>query len=932
MTLPKYANREVESSVFPGRPSPLTGRMRYLWIVSFASFLFVSPGAAQSPGNQVPSTVLHQIAAEFQQGDIPEAERMVRAALEKAPRDPAALSLLGVILDAQQRYDDAESAYQQALAVAPGSPGILNNLGNHYLAQGKTGPARAAFLKVVAAEPRHPNANMQLAQLSVDARQGAAALQYLDRLPPENRALPSVEILRAQAMKLTGQDKAAASLLGEIERKGGNDPRVAFSLGVTYADWKRYGEAESAFTRALDADPTNYDILYNLGLAAQHAGHTTRALEVYRVALQQRPNDPDCLMNMASIYTQTGHADEAIVPLMQAHNAAPERPEILFALAQTSQDIGFYGDAAIAIDQYLKLKPHDDIARRERGYCLIRAAKFDLGMEDLHWYAQKHPKDPRGLYELAIGETLVARDKTLLHLNQALAIDPKFNAARYARAVLYYEDGRTDDSIADLKLVLSTEPNDAHSLDALGQDYTHLDRYAEAAEVLQKALKLAPKDPKILTHYSRVLARLGRTEEAEKVIADFRALGPEEGRRRPYGGLFEFLDLPPEQQFAKYMENLQRTITTRPDDPKLRVQLGKTLLRQGEPDQAIESFRVALKLTSDPELLAACGKALLDDGQYAASREFLEPAVAAHPAAADWRLDLAAAVFRSAGPEAGLRVLDATEAAQRNGDYFLLRAQMLDALNKPEEAAQALNHGFDAAPTRADLYFEGAMFLIKHKQYQRALHFLEQATRLHPDSPELLLTEAIAYGVVQQYEDSTRLLAQIESRWPEWSLPYEIHGISLETRVRSTQAQPLLETAISLGAHDANVYYYLASAISHARPDDLEGAQQSIQKALKLNPGDAFIQSLAGKIHYERKEYPAALENLNAALRLWPDMIEAHQSLAGVYRAMGEKEKSIAELKDILRIKQENPTADQAPPLPAADLLFTVQPPARPPG
>jgi tetratricopeptide (TPR) repeat protein len=189
----------------------------------------------------------------------------------------------------------------------------------------------------------------------------------------------------------------------------------------------------------------------------------------------------------------------------------------------------------------------------------------------------------------------------------------------------------------------------------------------------------------------------------------------------------------------------------------------------------------------------------------------------------------------------------------------------------------------------------------------------------------------MAYDMVQQYEDSARLLAQIESRWPEWSLPYELQGISLETRLRSEQAKPLLETALALGARDPNVYYYLASAITHATPEDTESAQKAIGQALQLNPDDAYIRSLAGKIAYTRKDYPAALEHLTAALRLWPEMVEAHQTLAGVYRALGEREKSAAELKEIVRIKQANPTADQAPPFPVGDLLFTVRPPARPP-
>jgi len=728
---------------------------------------------AQRARNEVPRGALQQAASEFQHGKVTEAEQTLRGALKQAPRDPAALGLLGVILDAQKRYGEAEVTYQQALTLVPGSPALLNNLGNHYLAQGKTGPARAAYLKVVAADPRHPNANLQLAHLSVAARQGPAALKYLDRLSPEDQATPPAAILRARALKLSGQDKAAESLLAQVEKSAGSDPRVSFSIAMTFVDWQRYAEAENAFTRALDADPTNFDILYNLGLAAQHAGHFTRALEVYRVALRQRPNDPDCLFNMAGIYTQTGHADEAIVPLMQAHNAAPERPEILFALAQTSQEIGFYADAATAIDQYLKLRPNDDVARRERGFCLIRSAKLAEGLEDLRWYTQKHPKDARGFYELAIAETVRESDKALEDVNRALALDPKFNPARYARGVLYYKLGKTQESMADLELVLKTEANDVGSLDALGQNYLRLGKYTEAAEVLERAYKLAPKDSKVLTHYSRALIRLGRKEEAEKVMADFRALGPEEGRRRPYGGLFDFLSLPPEQQYARYMENLQRTMTTRPDDPGLRVQFGKTLLRQGKTEEALEAFRAVHKLTSNPDLLATCGKTLLGFEQYGPAREFLEPAVAANPSSGDLRLDLAIAVFHSASAGDALKVLDETPPQQRQGDYFLLRAQILDAMQKPEEAAEVLNRGFEAAPTRTDLYFEAALFLFKHMQYQRAIRLLEQANKGIPDSPELQLIQAMAYEMVRQTAcaSSSRLSrAGRSGLLPTWSM------------------------------------------------------------------------------------------------------------------------------------------------------------------
>ena len=161
-------------------------------LAALLTFLFAaSPLVAQSPPGQVPRSVLEKAASDFQQGNVSEAEQALRAALKQAPRDPSALGLLGVILDAQKRYDEAEATYQQALALFPGSPALLNNLGNHYMAQGKTEQARAAFLKVVAAEPRHPNANLQLAHLSVAAKQGPAALKYLDRLAAGRPGLAS---------------------------------------------------------------------------------------------------------------------------------------------------------------------------------------------------------------------------------------------------------------------------------------------------------------------------------------------------------------------------------------------------------------------------------------------------------------------------------------------------------------------------------------------------------------------------------------------------------------------------------------------------------------------------------------------------------------------------------------------------------------------
>jgi len=881
--------------------------------------------------DRIPLSVYEQVAAAFQQGKLAEAEQMLGPALKSHPREARALGLMGVILDAQKRYPEAESYYQRALKLNPNSAPLLNNLGNHYLAQGDSERARAAYLRVVAIEPRHANANLHLAQMSVAAKRGQAALRYLNRLPSKEPAAPGAQLLRAQALYLSGQQAVATDLLAQVEKQAPSDAQVAFSIGMIFVDWKRYEEAEQAFARALKAAPADFDILYNLRVAAARAGHHDRALEVFQVALRQRPSDPDCLFHLGSTYAAKGRNDQAVILLLQAHNAAPNRTDILFALAHTSEEMGFYADAAWAIDKYLKLKPNDDIARRERGFDLARSGSWQEGIADLQWYVQRHPKDAFGLYELGAAELLRDQDAARSHLTQAIALDPNLGPARYVRACLNSQSGRAAEAIEDLHVVLKQQPDDVGALDALGQAQLQLGRVEEAVSTSRRAAELAPRNPKVLIHYSRALLRANRKEEATRVVTVFKELGPEEIRRRPYGGLFDFLNLPLAEQRAQYLVNLQRMIGLNPQDAKLKVRLGKALLAEGKPAEALAAFREVLALTSDLQIFSDCGQTLLTWEHYKPAREFLEPVVAADPSNTDARLDLATAVFHSAGPEAGLQELDKTSPEQRHGDYFLLRAQILDAMQKPEEASETLNRGFRAAPTRADLYLQAALFLIRHKQYRQAVDLLQQAARIIPDAPELLLTQAIAYELLQQPDDAQKLLSEAQSRWPEWSQPYLINGIMLEIRLKSEQAKSLLETATSLGAHDAVAFYYLASAITHANPEDTESAQKAIQQALQLNPDDAYIRSLAGKIAYTRKDYPAALEHLTAALRLWPEMIEAHQTLSAAYRALGEKEKSIAELKEVVRIKQENPTADQAPPFPVGELLFTVRPPARPP-
>ncbi len=696
--------------------------------------------------------------------------------------------------------------------------------------------------------------------MSVEEKRGRQALAYLNRLGNSGSGDPVMLELRARAMSLAGECSEASEITSKLENHAAADWRVHFSAGAIYAGCKLYVQAEASFSRALDAEPRNFDILYNLGLAALHAGHTERATSVFEVALNERPDDADCLHGLSQAYLQGQRPVDAAALLTKAERLAPGRTDILLLLAQVSAQLEFYQDAAATYDRYLKLKPADEVARRERSFVLASDGQYQRALPDLERYVHGHPRDGMGFYELAIAQAYVDRSKAIESLDHALTLDALLTQARYTRAVLKIEDGNPAAAIGDLQILRDRDPSNHHVLVRLGQAYLALDRAGDAAHVLKRALELAPSTPSVLTVYLRAVEKLGDKQEAAVVQSQLKQFGTSRQGSQPRAGLIDYLSLSPAEQRARYLANLRKSIATDPADIRWRIRQGKELLADGKTAEALEAFR---DLKSAPE-------------------------------------------------------------ADRRGDYYLLRAQLLDSLGKIPEAAEALNRGMQEAPTKASLYFQAASFLLKHHQNREALDLLEQANRIVPDTRELLLAQWVTLILLQHDIDAKKLLSRIQARWPEWDHPYLLNGIFLEMLLLSTEARQSLETAIALGANTPEVYYYQALAITHSAPEDMEAAENAITRALALASKDPWAYLLAGKISLVRKDYSAAIRRLLEATHLEPRLIPARYALRNAYQALGDEQKSAAELEEIKRIGQENAVSDQRP---VADFLFTVRPP-----
>lgn len=451
----------------------------------------------------------------LKRGDFAGAERSLRTEIGAHPNEAEALSLLGVALDSQNKFKEADAFHRRALGLAPRSNSVLDKYGSHLLASGDENTARDIFLKAVALNPADAYANLELGQIALKHKDGPRALSYLNRLSPGQKDDPDVAVKRVIALELSGQTADANTLFAGL-------PVRSAAAGSALAEAGLFDKAETIFESLLAADPSNLKVMYNLGSVASRAGHYARAREVLGTALRQQPRNADVLYALAWAEDAAGQRESAFRWLAQAAQVAPERADVQRLLAIVAGDIHAYQDSVTAWERYAALSPGDATGRRERGFARAHAGQLEAGIADLRDYTARHTDDAIGFYELGVAESAADPTRGLSSFDRAVALKPDFAAARSARGALYYREGKPEAALPDLERASALEPGDAMIEDRLGQVYLALDRLNDALRLFRRATELAPNDYAAHVHLANALAEMGQTTESESIMERIR--------------------------------------------------------------------------------------------------------------------------------------------------------------------------------------------------------------------------------------------------------------------------------------------------------------------------------------------------------------------------------------------------------------------------
>jgi TolB-like protein/Flp pilus assembly protein TadD len=135
------------------------------------------------------------------------------------------------------------------------------------------------------------------------------------------------------------------------------------------------------------------------------------------------------------------------------------------------------------------------------------------------------------------------------------------------------------------------------------------------------------------------------------------------------------------------------------------------------------------------------------------------------------------------------------------------------------------------------------------------------------------------------------------------------------TRDDLAKARQIFAEAIAIDAELGPAYSGLAEAhyyevvygFADSADDNQERAMEAAQHAVELDPRDAGAHCTLGRIRYLRREYTAAIAELEVALDLNPNLALAHYGLGAALVFSGKPREAFSHLESAIRLSPHDP-------------------------
>jgi tetratricopeptide (TPR) repeat protein len=344
-------------------------------------------------------------------------------------------------------------------------------------------------------------------------------------------------------------------------------------------DEKYLKKSIEQYQKVTEGDPKDTDSWLMLGRLQKLAQNSPDAERAYKKALENDPSSEDALTGLAMVYGDLGDNKQAAEMLRRAAEKNPNGRS-LAALASAYEQMREYALAAETLKKAIEVTPSDrGELRKALAQDLMLSDQLDAALQEYQSLASEDPNDAQ--VQLRISQIYrQKRDfaKAREASDKAKQLDPNSLEIRYNDVNLLESEGKTNEAIALMRNILDTTAKKSYStaergnrvvlLERLGGMYRSNEQFAPAIEIFRQIAEVDPD-----------MASRGEVQ----VIETYRAA----------------------KDYAKAEETAKAGVTKYPDDRVLGSVYASTLADAGKYDAAIAQMKKLLAAKTDREGLIA---------------------------------------------------------------------------------------------------------------------------------------------------------------------------------------------------------------------------------------------------------------------------------------------------------------------------------------
>ncbi|MFY0565203.1 tetratricopeptide repeat protein [Archangium lansingense] len=528
----------------------------------------------------------------FQLARLEDAEKELRAALEKDSKALILKTYLARVLHAQRKFEEAlpfheevAKAEAQNLEATDGYISTLVTLGKFEDARKRVEEAVKRF---------KDNARLEYLYGRIEEltdHNPSAEEHYTRALKADEKLIEAHVALGRLHLRLRRNDQAKAHF-ETASTLAPENAWVQLSLGEQALAAEDTTTAQAAFERAVSLDANLADAHLGLSRLALLAGDLEKAQKEADTALSLDPHTlRGARMHRGLVLWRQGKLDDAIAELEQAKKEDPRAAGPPITLAAVLLDKGngapegketeaasAFKTAELNLMAALKSEP----SNAEANFYMARVLKAQVD-------AQVKAAKAKAVKDNADPETVPGGDYTLAIESMRTAVEraSKRTDYRYAFGALYRDAKKLPEAIEQWQEAVKLDPKMADAHEALGQAHLERNEFEEALTAFQAALKVEPKRTRVYVSIGNTHFNATRWREA--IRAYEQALKADPALTEVFYKVGRSWS--EQNQYGKAIDWYVKATKSDKVEPEAWYHLGYAYKEKGKKKEAIKSFQ-----------------------------------------------------------------------------------------------------------------------------------------------------------------------------------------------------------------------------------------------------------------------------------------------------------------------------------------------------